>query len=137
MGGFFVSIRDAVSQSWECPKKWPCIFSRMQSVGVQISHPSLTMSTVSKVRRNVRRLTEYDLQTIATVLDSFVCGVNDTRLAQLYKASCRTSRALAQDAANRGEPLTEDAAQFIKEEQLKRDLLRDVALRRNVPLASE
>ena len=95
------------------------------------------MSTVSKVRRNVRRLTEYDLQTIATVLDSFVCGVNDTRLAQLYKASCRTSRALAQEAVNRGEPLTEDAARFIKEEQLKRDLLMDVALRRNVPLASE
>ena len=95
------------------------------------------MSTVSKVRRNVRRLTEYDLQTIATVLDSFVCDVNDARLAQLYKASCRTSRALAQDAVNRGEPLTDDAAQFIKEEQLKRDLLMDVALRRNVPLASD
>ena len=54
-----------------------------------------------------------------------------------YRASCRTSRALAQEAANKGEPLTDDAAQFLKEEQLKRDLLMDVALRRNVPLASE
>ena len=77
------------------------------------------------------------MQTIATVLDFFACDINDTRLAQLYKASCRTSRAISQDATNRGGSLTEDAAQFIREEQLKRDLLMDIASRRNVSVGSD
>lgn len=94
------------------------------------------MNTVSKVRANVRRLSSYDLQTIASVLEFFACDVNDVRLGQLYRASCRTSRALAQDAANRNEPLTDEASRFVREEELKQAILRTVALRRNVPLSS-
>ena len=95
------------------------------------THERLTREPL-KVRRNVRRLTDYKLQTIATVLDYFACNLNDVRLKQLYSASVRTSRAIAQEAANRGEPLTADAAQFLDEERLKQDLLSDVMLRRGV-----
>ena len=94
------------------------------------------MTTVSKVRRNVRRLTDHNLQTIATVLDFFACGESDERLDQLYRASVRTSRALVQDAHNRNEPLTADARQFIREEELKQEILQDVALRRGFALGS-
>ena len=94
-------------------------------------HERLTREPL-KVRRNVRRLTDYKLQTIATVLDYFACNLNDVRLKQLYSASVRTSRAIAQEAANRGESLTADAAQFLDEERLKQDLLSDVMLRRGV-----
>ena len=106
-----------------------------------ISHPLKSMTTAPherltreplKVRRNVRRLSDYNLKTIATVLDCFACELNDVRLKQLYSASVRTSRAIAQEAANRGEPLTADAAQFLDEERLKQDILSDVMLRRGV-----
>ena len=103
---------------------------------VTAPHESLTREPV-KVRRNVRRLTEHNLQTIATVLDFFACDLDDVRLQQIYKASLRTSRALAQDAANRGEALTPDAARFMQEEELKREILSDVMLRRGVPHGSD
>lgn len=95
------------------------------------------MTTLSKVRANVRRLTDHNLTTIATVLDYFACGINDVELGQLYRASVRTTRAITQEAANRGEPLTDEAAQFMREEELKREILTSVAMRRNVPLSSE
>ena len=95
------------------------------------------MTTVSKVRSNVRRLTNHNLATIASVLDFFACDINDVRLGQLYRASVHTTRAITQDAANRGEPLTDEAAQFMQEEELKREILTSIALRRNVPLSSE
>ena len=94
-------------------------------------HERLTREPL-KVRRNVRRLTDHNLQTIATVLDFFACDLNDVRLKQLYSASVRTSRAIAQEAETKGEPLTADAAQFLDEERLKQDLLSDVILRRGV-----
>ena len=95
------------------------------------------MTTTSKVRANVHRLSSHNLQTIATVLDFFACEVNDVRLNQLFRASVTTSRALDQHAAIRNEPLTDEAAQFMREEELKQEILRTVALRRNVPLSSD
>ena len=89
------------------------------------------------VRRRCRRLTAESLQTISTVLDFFLCDINDVRLGQLYRESHRTARALIDWANERGELLTPEAAQFVREERLKQQLMEDVALRRNIPLSSD
>ena len=89
------------------------------------------------VRRRCRRLTAESLQTISSVLDFFLCDINDTRLGQLYRASHQTSRALIDWANDRGELLTPEAAQFVREERLKQELMEDVAGRRNISLSSD
>ena len=72
------------------------------------------------------------LLTISTVTDWFVCSLTDEQLVSLYRGSCHTAAALRQ-SVDAETPATQ---QFLKEEELKQQLLTSVALRRNIPLSN-
>jgi hypothetical protein len=69
-------------------------------------------------------------KTIKYVLDSFVCKLTDEQLQKWHDNSVVTIRALSASV----DVETEQVQQFIREETLKRDLIEDVSIRRNIKL---
>ena len=84
----------------------------------------------SRQRSRVRTYETSSLLTISTVADWFICALSDAQLRSLYVGSCQVSLAL-RNSVDAGTPETQ---QFLKEEELKQQLISGVALRRGISL---
>jgi len=78
-----------------------------------------------------RRLNKESIDTIYGVFFSFVCMLTDEQLTRWWENSVVTIRALS----NSVDKDTDATKQFIREEQLKKEIIEDVCLRRQVKLA--
>lgn len=76
------------------------------------------------------RLNRESFDTIKDVFHAFVCMLTDEQLQKWHDNSVVTIRALSASV----DVETEQVQQFIAEETLKRDLIEDVSIRRNLKL---
>lgn len=85
------------------------------------------------MNRSIRaRLNEESINTIMDVFYSFICMLTDEQLQKWWANSVVTIRALN----NSVDKDTEQTKQFIREEQLKKDIIETVCLLRRVKLAT-
>jgi hypothetical protein len=78
------------------------------------------------------RINQESINTVMDVFHSFVCMLTDEQLQRWWANSVVTIRALS----NSVDKDTEQTQQFIREEQLKRDIIEGVCLSRRVALAT-
>jgi len=78
------------------------------------------------------RLNQESINTIYGTLFSFVCMLTDEQLTRWWENSVVTIRALS----NSVDKDTDETKQFIREEELKKAIIEDVCLRRQVKLAT-
>lgn len=78
------------------------------------------------------RINQESINTVMDVFHSFVCMLTDEQLQRWWANSVVTIRALS----NSVDKDTEQTQQFIREEQLKKEIIEDVCLRRQVKLAT-
>ncbi len=86
--------------------------------------------TMNRTFRN--RVNQESINTVMDVFHSFVCMLTDEQLQRWWANSVVTLRALS----NSVDKDTEQTQQFIREEQLKRDIIEGVCLSRRVALAT-
>lgn len=85
------------------------------------------------MNRSIRaRINEESINTILDVFQSFICMLTDEQLQKWWANSVVTIRALS----NSVDKDTEQTKQFIREEQLKKDIIETVCLTRRVKLAT-
>jgi len=85
------------------------------------------------MQKSIRSLlNKHSINTIYETLFSFVCMLTDEQLVKWWENSVVTIRALS----NSVDKDTDETKQFILEEELKKAIIEDVCLRRQVKLAT-